>query len=49
MGATQKRLDLEVDKIVASMKNEYESSLRRESLIRQAFEQQKAKAFLLKL
>jgi polysaccharide biosynthesis transport protein len=44
MESIQKRLDGEIKKIAASIRNEYESSLRRESLQRQAFKQQKAKA-----
>jgi len=43
MESTQRRLNLEVEKIVASIKNEYEASLRRESLLRAAFEQQKSR------
>jgi GumC protein len=41
METIQKRLDAEVNKIVAGIRNEYESHLRRETLIRQAFEQKK--------
>src|SRR4030043_1999389 len=44
MESTQKRLNIEVDKIIASIKNEYESGLRREALLRAAFEQQKTKS-----
>ena len=44
MEAIQKRLNVEISKSIASIKNEYESNLRRESLLRVAFEQQKAKA-----
>jgi succinoglycan biosynthesis transport protein ExoP len=43
MEVTQKRLNQEVDKIIASIRNEYESALRRESLLQVAFDQQKAK------
>lgn len=43
MEAIQKRVNLEISKGIASIKNEYESNLRRESLLRAAFEQQKAK------
>jgi capsular exopolysaccharide synthesis family protein len=43
MEAIQRRLNMEVDKIVAGIKSEYESGLRRESLLRAAFEQQKVK------
>jgi uncharacterized protein involved in exopolysaccharide biosynthesis len=44
MEAIQKHLNVEISKSIASIKNEYESNLRRESLLRVAFEQQKAKA-----
>ncbi|NWF93115.1 MAG: GumC family protein, partial [Syntrophaceae bacterium] len=44
MQTIQKRLDAEINKIITGIKNDYEASLRRESLLRQAFEQQKAKA-----
>ena len=43
MQTIQKRIDAEIDKIITGIKNDYESSLRKESLLRQAFEQQKAK------
>ena len=43
METTEKRLNIEVDKIIASIKNEYEAGLRREALLRAAFEQQKTK------
>ena len=48
MGTIQKRLDAEVNKIITAIKNDYESSLRREFLLRQAFEQQKARAMEMK-
>ena len=44
MEAVQKRLNVEVNKVIVGMKNEYESTLRREFLLRTAFEQQKEKA-----
>jgi succinoglycan biosynthesis transport protein ExoP len=44
MDTVQNRLNGEIKKIVAGMKNEYESSLRKESLLRNAFEEQKARA-----
>src|SRR4030042_3864108 len=47
MDSTQKRLNIEVGKIVASIKNEYESGLRREALLRAAFEQQKTKTLTM--
>ena len=48
MATIRKRADAEVRLVVAGMKNDYESSLRRESLLRTAFEQQKAKAMDMK-
>ena len=42
--ALQKRINLEANKSIAAMKTEYESALRREFLLRTAFEQQKEKA-----
>ena len=47
MESTQKRLNIEVEKIIASIKNEYESGLRREALLRAAFEQQKTKTLTM--
>ena len=44
MQTIQKRIDGEINKIVTGIKNDYESSLRKESLLREAFEKQKAKA-----
>ncbi len=44
MDTVQNRLNGEIKKIVAGMKNEYESSLRKEILLRNAFEEQKARA-----
>jgi capsular exopolysaccharide synthesis family protein len=44
----QKRIDAEVEKIVTSIKNDYESSLRRESLLRAAFQRQKTRAMEMK-
>jgi succinoglycan biosynthesis transport protein ExoP len=44
METVQSRLNGEIKKIVAGMKNEYESSLRKENLLRNAFEEQKARA-----
>jgi capsular exopolysaccharide synthesis family protein len=48
MDTIRKRIDAEVNKIVASIKNDYESSLRRESLLRKAFRRQKTKAMKMK-
>jgi len=48
MDTIQARIDTEVGKIVSSIKNDYESSLRRESLLREAFQRQKAKAMEMK-
>jgi succinoglycan biosynthesis transport protein ExoP len=43
MQTIQKRIDAETNKIIMSIKNDYELSLRKESLLRQSFEQQKAR------
>ena len=43
MQAIQKRIDGELTKIITAIKNDYESSLRKEALLRQAFEEQKAR------
>jgi capsular exopolysaccharide synthesis family protein len=43
METIQKRMDGEINKVIAGIRVDYESSLRKESLIRQAFQQQKAK------
>jgi len=48
MEAIQRRMDAEVGKIIAGIKNDYKSSLRRESLIREAFQRQKTKAMAMK-
>jgi succinoglycan biosynthesis transport protein ExoP len=48
MDTVQQRLDSEIGKIIAGIKNDYESSLRKEALLRQAFQQQKAKALEMK-
>ncbi len=48
MQSIKRRMDAEIGKIVTGIKNEYESSLRREYLIRQAFDQQKAKVMEMK-
>ena len=42
------RLDGEIGQIASGIKNDYESSLRRERLLRQAFEQQKKRAMQMK-
>jgi exopolysaccharide transport family protein len=44
MQTIQKRIDGEINKIITGIKNDYESSLRKESLLREAFEKQKVKA-----
>jgi len=44
MQTIQKRIDGEINKIVTGIKNAYESSLQKESLLREAFEKQKVKA-----
>jgi exopolysaccharide transport family protein len=48
METIQRRLNSEIDKMILSIKNDYESSLRRETLLRQAFQQQKAKVLEMK-
>jgi succinoglycan biosynthesis transport protein ExoP len=48
MNTVQKRLGAEVNRIIAGIKHDYESSLRRESLLEQAFQRQKAKAMEMK-
>jgi exopolysaccharide transport family protein len=48
MEIIQKRLNSEIDKMILGIRNDYESSLRREALLRQAFQQQKAKALEMK-
>ena len=48
MEALQKRLNSEIDKMILGIKGDYESNLRREALLRQAFQQQKAKALEMK-
>ncbi len=48
MQTIQKRIESEVSKILTAIKNDYESSLRKESFIRKAFEQQKAKVMEMK-
>jgi capsular exopolysaccharide synthesis family protein len=48
MESLQKRLNSEIDKIILGMRSDYESSLRKEALLRQAFQQQKAKALEMK-
>jgi capsular exopolysaccharide synthesis family protein len=48
MESIQKRLNAEISTIIAGIKTEYESSLRKESLLRAAFEEQKAKALEMK-
>jgi capsular exopolysaccharide synthesis family protein len=48
METVQKRLDSEINKIIKGIKNDYESCLRKESLLRQAFTQQKAKVMEMK-
>jgi succinoglycan biosynthesis transport protein ExoP len=48
MEALQKRIDFETGRIVGGIRNDYELSLRRETLLRHAFEQQKAKVMEMK-
>jgi succinoglycan biosynthesis transport protein ExoP len=48
METLQKRLNAEINKIIAGIKTEYEASLRKESLLRAAFDEQKTKAMEMK-
>ncbi len=48
METIQKRLESEINKIINGIKNDYESSLRKENLLRQAFQQQKARVMEMK-
>jgi succinoglycan biosynthesis transport protein ExoP len=48
MEILKSRLDGEISKIAAGIKNDYESGLKREALLRQAFQQQKKKAMEMK-
>jgi polysaccharide biosynthesis transport protein len=48
MEALQKRMDFEIGRIVGGIRNDYELSLRKETLLRHAFEQQKAKVMVMK-
>ena len=48
MEILQKRLNSEIEKMILGIKSDYESSLRKEALLRQAFQQQKAKALEMK-
>ncbi len=47
METVEKSLNLETAKIIAGIKNEYESSLRKESLIRNSFAEQKRQAMAM--
>ena len=44
METIQARLDAEYNRFINAMKNEYESCLRREAMVREAYEQQKVRA-----
>ena len=48
METIRKRLDAEVGRIIAGIKNDYEAGLRRESLLQESFQRQKAKAMEMK-
>ncbi|NIS59942.1 MAG: polysaccharide biosynthesis tyrosine autokinase, partial [Proteobacteria bacterium] len=48
MDTIRRRIDAEMGRIVAGLKNDFESSLRRESLLRESFGRQKAKAMEMK-
>ncbi len=48
METLHRRMETEIGKIIGGIKSEYESLLRREALLRQAFNEQKAKAMEMK-
>ena len=48
MEVIRRRIDTEVSKVIEGLRNEYESLLRREALLRQAFDEQKKKAMEMK-
>src|SRR4030042_2628211 len=48
MDTIEKQLNQEINKIIHGIKNDYESSRRRESLIRKSFDQQKARVMEMK-
>ena len=48
LASIQKRLDSETQKVVNGIRSEYESSRRKEALIRAAFEEQKARTMEMK-
>ncbi|MBM4277980.1 MAG: polysaccharide biosynthesis tyrosine autokinase [Deltaproteobacteria bacterium] len=48
METVQKRIDSEINKIITGIRNDYESSLRRETLLRQSFEKQKVRVTKMK-
>ncbi len=48
MDTIRRRIDAEAGRIIAGIKSDYQSSLRRESLLRAAFNKQKAKAMEMK-
>lgn len=48
MDSLQKRIEGEIQRILTGIRNDYESALQREFLVRAAFEQQKAKAMDMK-
>jgi exopolysaccharide transport family protein len=48
MEALQKRMDFEIGRIVGGIRNDYDVSLRREVLLRHAFDQQKARVMEMK-
>lgn len=48
MESVQKRLEAETGRIISGIRNDYESALRKERLLRKAFEEQKAKVMEMK-
>ena len=48
MQAIQKRIDGEIGRIITGIRNNYESSMRKEALLREAFEKQKSRVMEMK-
>ena len=48
VASVEKRLDAETQKVIGGIRNEYESSRRKEALIRAAFEEQKTRVMAMK-
>ena len=48
MDSIQRQIDAETERVIAGIRNDYEAALRRESLVRAAFAEQKARAMEMK-